>query len=427
MNNNKNNRNVLIVSSLALFSMFFGAGNMLFPPTLGRWAGSSYPLASLGFLMTSVGIVILALLSTVKTGGTIESNAMPVGRKFATFFGTAIMLAIGPGLAIPRTAATSFEILQVTLFPGLSPVIVSIAFFAVVLFLSINPSDIVSNLGKVLTPVLVITLLLLIVKGIISPIGAPVDTGQIGIFLRSFEEGYQTMDGLAAFAFTNVLILGYIDQGIKSTKDQASLTINAGIIAGIGLSIIYGGLLYIGATTSGLGVDDLGRTELLIYISRHLLGQMGVVVLAISIILACLTTAIGLTASVSTYFERVTKGRIKYRTVAILSTVFSAFFAITGVDRIVALSGPVLGFIYPMAMALILTNLIGLTYNKNAMTGGVIGAIIYSVLDILANMEILDLLSPIKSFTPDILESLLWIPFVIVSVVIFIMTKPIQK
>ena len=423
--NKKNNIGPLIVSSLALFSMFFGAGNMIFPPTLGNWAGSGYLLAIIGFLITSVGLVILALVSTVVSGGTIESNAMPVGRGFALFFATSIMLAIGPGLAIPRTAATSYEILQGAFFPGLSPLLSSLVFFGIVIFFAINPSDIVNKLGKVLTPVLVVTLAILIIKGFTTPIGTPIVTDATEIFSTSFEEGYQTMDGLAAFAFTNVLILGFVNQGVKDTRDQARLTILSGIIAGIGLSIIYGGLLYIGSTTSGLGLADLGRTELLIYISQHLLGDWGLVVLAAAIVLACLTTAIGLTASVATYFERSTNGRINYRTTAILSTVFSIVFAVTGVDRIVAYSGPVLGFLYPVAMILIVLNLLRLRDSKPVMVGGVVGAIVFSIVDIIGSYSV-NLLEPVHQVLPEYLHSFLWAPFALVFIVIFLLVSKVK-
>lgn len=402
-----NNRQVLITSALALFSMFFGAGNMIFPPTLGRWAGDAYLVSMVGFLLTSVGIVMLAVSSTTLAGGGVEDNAKPLGKGLSTVFGLAIMLSIGPGLAIPRTAATTHELLSLSLGRELSPVLISALFFILVLFFTFNSGKVISILGNILTPVLLVTLSIIIIVSIVNPIGQVVDTGALNVFARSFEEGYQTMDGLAAFAFSSIIIQGFRDAGITKPESQAKLTVQAGLIAGIFLAFIYGGLLYAGATSSSFDLGEVGRVDLLVFISRSLIGNAGVTIMSIAMILACLTTATGLSASVGNFFERISGGRISYRIAVIVSILFSFVVAIAGVESIVAISGPILAFIYPIAIVMIFLNLARQDKNLPVFYGGVAGAFVYSVLVALGLIA------------SEGIYSFLWIIFALVGIVLF--------
>ena len=381
MKNKNNNNNIVLVSGLALFSMFFGAGNLIFPPTLGLLVGSNYISATLGFTITAVGIVMLGVIATTKAGGSIENIGQKLGNRFSLLFGTLILLAIGPGLAIPRTAATTFEVIEGSIAPGINPVISSIVFFAIVLFFVLNPTSMIDRLGKFLTPALLITLALIIFKGVTSPLGKPTNTGIENVFGMSFEEGYQTMDALAALVFTSVVIKGFEIKGIKDKKTLVNLTIKSGIFASIALSIVYGGLLYIGATTSSMNLGDIGRVPLLIYIAENLLGQMGKLVLSLAMALACLTTAIGLTSTVGTFFSNASKGKFSYKTVVLISTAFSAFFAVRGVDSIVKFSVPILLALYPVSIVLIFLNLFpNLFRRKSVYIGAVSGAFVPTLL-----------------------------------------------
>lgn len=415
----KPSQNLVLVSSLALFSMFFGAGNLIFPPTLGRMAGDAFIVAELGFLMTSVGIVLLAVIATTRAGGNVEDNARPFGRVIAGLFGTAILLAIGPGLAIPRTAATTYEILDLALFPGLNPIISSVVFFAIVLFFALNPKNVIDSLGKLLTPLLLILLTIIIIKVFVTPLGVPVPTGMENVFSTSFEEGYQTMDGLAALAFTSIIIAGYRQNGVGENA-LVSMTIKAGVFAAIALSFVYAGLLYAGATTSGLDLGEMTRVELLFYISDTLLGSVGKWALAGAMSLACLTTAIGLTASVGSFFERITHGRLKYGLVAILSTLFSAFFAVYGVESIVIISAPILVFMYPIAMTLIILNLLSKDKLQiSTFYGATIGAFTFSVLSFIEGYVELPFMTAFRDLFPTSIHSFLWILFALVFAFLF--------
>ena len=173
------NKKLIFVSGFALFSMFFGAGNLIFPPFLGNKVGDQYLIATLGFLLSAVGLVFLGLLAATKSGGTIEKIGNTISPRFSLIFSTIIMLAIGPGLAIPRTAATTVEIIQKGFFKGANSVLLTVVFFACVYLFVRKPSSIIDNLGKILTPLLIATLVVIIFKGIISPVATPVNTYQI--------------------------------------------------------------------------------------------------------------------------------------------------------------------------------------------------------------------------------------------------------
>lgn len=375
----KEKRNILF-SGFALLSMFFGAGNLLFPPVLGRDTGYQFIPAILGFLATGVGLVMLGVIATVRAGGTIDNVANKIGEKFSSIFGVIILIAIGPGLAIPRTAATTYEIFQGSILEDLNPLISSLIFFAIVLFFVLRPKKIVSSLGKLLTPILLIVLGIIIFKAISTPIGPLENFGLKSVFTSSFIEGYQTMDALATMVFTKIIIDGYKNEGIEDERIILTSTIKSAIIAGLGLSIIYSGLLYMGATASSLNLSHMARSEFLIYTTSRLLGSAGNLILAVAMTLACLTTAIGLTATVGEFFNKFSKGKLSYSLVVIISSLFSGFFAVTGVDSIVAISAPILSSLYPVVIVLIFSNVFKEILGKRStQIGAVIGAIIPSL------------------------------------------------
>ncbi len=400
----------ILVASLALFSMFFGAGNLIFPPTLGRNMGSEALISFVGFAVTAVGLVLLAAIATIRVGGTIEANARHLGPKLASLFGGIILVCIGPGLAIPRTAATTHELLAGAFFPGLSPAITAILFFAVTLLFVIKPSNVVNNLGKFLTPFLVLSLALIIGKAILSPLGPLAETGVTDVLASSLNEGYQTMDALAALAFAIVIINDYRSHGETDNAVIARKTASASIFAAIGLVLVYGGLMYAGATTSSLGVMNLDRVPLLIFLMKNLAGTIGMVLISLAMILACLTTAIGLTSTFGDFCERTSGGRIGARTWAILCVIVSAAISVLGVDQIVSISAPILSAVYPMAIVLIFLNLIGGPLDRRPVhIGAVLGALIPAVDILVGWMTGTPLLIGITGDWPLLLQSFYWL------------------
>ncbi|WBW49289.1 branched-chain amino acid transport system II carrier protein [Peptoniphilus equinus] len=405
-------KNIMLVSAMALFSMLFGAGNLIFPPTLGLTTGADFFKAFIGFVITGAGLVLLGLISTIKAGGTIESVARKLGAPFASLFGALILISIGPGIAIPRTAATTFEVLQGSLLPNLSPVVLSVIFFGITVFLIFRPSGVIDVIGKFLTPALLILLALLIIKGFLTPLGPIAPTEFSGDFSYGFLEGYQTMDMIAALAFTILVLKGYHNQGITDRDEAASLTAKSGIFAAVALGLVYLGLTYIGATTSGLGLQDLSRVQLLIYTAQTLLGSAGAIAISLVMALACLTTSIGLTSTVADFFERLTGGKVKYSVWVILSSLISGYFSIMGVDQIVAIAAPVLSMLYPVAMTLIFLNLFPETFHyASTHIGAVVGALVLAVNEItkLLTGEGVTLIENFIAALPEMLQTFYWI------------------
>ena len=403
MSNNLQKRSAsdFVFIGLALFAMFFGAGNLIFPPDIGVRSGPDWFIGFLCFFIADAGLAVIGMLSMVKANGRIENVTGVIGKTPSTILATAVILCIGPGIAIPRTATVTYGL-------GLAPVfniaadnkwalpVFSVVFFLIVLALTIKPTRVVDIVGKVLTPVLVVALLIMIVIGFVSPKGSISDplpgtqTVQYGIL-----NGYQTMDGMASLFFAIIVISAVYAKGYTSRKDSTSMTIKASVVAGILLFIVYGGLAYLGATTGTLwkslvgipvksgGVDQAG---LVINITNALMGKAGVVILGIVVALACLTTAIGLTSATAEYFHKLSKGKLKYSHMVIAVCVFSAFICNLGLATILKIAVPILLFVYPIVVLLLVVTLFRRFINKQwAYKLAAIAALIVSAITVLGD------------------------------------------
>ena len=353
----KNKTRDSIVVGFALFSMFFGAGNLIFPPSLGNKLGDQYLLGILGFILTGVGLPLLAILACSKGNGTFESITNKIGTKFTLILTTVLFFAIGPLLAIPRTAATTFEISILPFFPTWSPIIVMAIYFLINLFFVLKRSSIIDTIGKFLTPALIIVLTIVIVKGIIDPIGELVPTGATNILSMSLLEGYQTMDALGALLFAGVITSSIVEKGYKGAEVK-SVLLKASLIAVVGLAFVYGGLTFIGAHTVNLVDSGISNTALLVFIANKILGTFGLILIGTAIGLACLTTSIGLLTAGATFFEKVSNGKLSYKFNAIAISLMSYIIACQGVDKIVKLSVPILNVLYPVAITIIVVTLL---------------------------------------------------------------------
>ncbi|MGL5506707.1 MAG: branched-chain amino acid transport system II carrier protein [Paraclostridium sp.] len=386
----QNKNKDIIVIGFALFAMFFGAGNLIFPPFLGVTSGQSWMTGFGGFILADVGLALLAVAAATKCGGNVNKILDRSGKSFAMVLGIAIMVCLGPLLAIPRTAATTFEMgIQPVLGNSINPVVFSAVFFTLVLVLTIKPSKVVDIIGKVLTPALLIALAVLIIKGIVTPLGSiNPDTMIDNVFSNGVSQGYQTMDALGAVAFSTIIIASIQSKGYTSDKDKMSISIKAGIVAGIGLCLVYGGLTYLGATVSklyiGQDVSSISQTALIVGITESLLGYTGKVILGVIVALACLTTAIGLTSATGQYFTKITNGKLKYEVVVTVVAVFSAIVSNFGVDMIIKISAPILNMVYPATMLLVAMTLFSdKIKNDNAFKGAAYTTIIVSVLTVM--------------------------------------------
>ena len=374
-----------IVVGFALFSMFFGAGNVIFPPYLGFGAGTQWVNGFLFYFIADIGLALFALFTLLKVGGS-ENITGRIGSVASNILMSAIILCIGPMVAIPRTAATTFEMSVAPLISGVSPVIFSVAFFIVVLLLSIRQSAVIDVVGKVLTPALLIGLLVLIIKGIISPLGSIVNphVDSSFVIVNGIKSGYQTMDVLAALAFGIIILKSAQEKGYSDARESSKMIRAAAVIAGVLLLIVYFGLTYLGATSASLFSLGISRAELVIGIVERLLGKVGLVIFAVVVALACMTTAVALVSSAASFFEKLTKGRLSYATLVITICVSSAVISNLGLDRIVAVASPILDIVYPPTLVLIALSWFGDRLSRGVYCWAVVGALISSVLSTLS-------------------------------------------
>ena len=362
----------LIPVSLVLFSSFFGAGNLLFPPLFGYLSGSNLNIATLGFCITGVGLPILGVLAIAMTGGTdLTEVAAPVNITYAKIIMFLSSMAIGPLFAIPRTAAFSYEIGIKPLFGTTEPwqlAVYSALYFAFSYYVANNPSKVLNWLGKVLTPALLACLAVLFVKVLLAPSftpDAPQEAYLEAPFLKGFQEGYNTMDLLASFLFGASTLTSIKTLGIDGKKMLIKTCLWAGLIAAGLLAVIYYFLGYAGAESHRyLSGEFSNGAGILVATAHEYLGAGGTGILSAIIILACLTTSIGLIAAISDYFHILFAGRLSKQTLGILIALLSFSLSNFGLDRIIKMAIPILCFLYPVMIALALLNVFGFGGNK---------------------------------------------------------------
>lgn len=347
---------IIITMGLALFATQFGAGNLIFPPFLGRETGSNWLIGFAGFFIMDVGLAALAIYSVVANReGTVDGVTNKLGAIPGKIFVSIILLLLGPIICIPRTSATSYEMGIKGLLPGVPLWAFSLLFFIVTAVLALNPSGVVDVIGKFLTPVLLLVMVILIILGIVNPIGAPIATKDLIPFQTGITNGYQTLDGIGGVTITIILIVAAKKYGFTERNEVKKLVAGADIISATLLGLVYGGLSFLGASTaSDSHFDGLAQAPLLIAITNKLLGGWGVIALAIIILLACLTTSIGLSSVIGDYFSGLSNGKVSYRTVVLVTIGFSFFMSNLGLDKIIALAAPILSAFYPPLIVLVI-------------------------------------------------------------------------
>lgn len=349
----------LVFVGLMLFSLFFGAGNLIFPPFLGQMAGDKVWIALGAFLITAVGFPILGVIAVAKSGG-LENLARRVHPIFAIIFTILIYLSIGPCLGIPRAGSLPFEMVVAPYLPqgmseSLARLLFTLVFFSVAYWLSLSPTKLVDRMGKVLTPTLLLLILVVVIGSIFNPIGAYGESSGAYVdspFVTGFLEGYLTMDTIAALNFGIVIALAIKAKGVNEEKYVISTSIKAGFIAGALLVVIYAVLAHLGAASGGrFGATTNGAVTLTNVIT-YLFGKSGAVLLAALFTLACLTTSVGLITSCSQYFATLTK-KITYKNWVRILALSSMTLANMGLTKILSVSVPLLNMIYPIAIMLI--------------------------------------------------------------------------
>lgn len=353
-----------VVIGFALFAIYFGAGNLIFPPHLGVRTGHLWLLSFVCYFITDMGLSIVAIIAAARFNADVKLLTSPIGRKAALILCTANIICLGPALAIPRTAATTFELGIVPLTSigvdnTLARAVFSCIFFTVVFLLTIRPNKVVDIVGKILTPVLLVSLIILIAQGLISPRGVVMDPISTDIIRDGFYNGYQTLDLMGSMFFAVIIVNAAKDKGYTTKRSYLRITCISSVLAAALLFLIYAGLCYLGASTGTQWIwqvadGTMNQAGLLIAIISSLLGRPGMLLLAIVVTFACLTTAIGLTSATSEYFYETSHGRIRQIWSITAICILSAVVCNLGLSRIISLSAPILLLLYPLTVLLVL-------------------------------------------------------------------------
>ncbi|GAA4061030.1 branched-chain amino acid transport system II carrier protein [Amphibacillus indicireducens] len=373
MNEKLDFKSNLLIGSL-LFGLFFGAGNLIFPVKMGQLAGVNTLTATIGFLMTGVGLPVLGVIaSALSRSESLFDMARPVNKNYSIFFTCALYLTIGPLFAIPRTATVAFEV-GVADFIGddflqVGLLIFSFIFFILTLYFSLRPGRILDWVGRYLTPAFLILLSVLIVATFINPMGEvgqfePQGNYATRPLFTGLLDGYHTMDALASLAFAIVIISTIEKLGVHDPKRKAIETLKSGVICLIGMGVIYASLAYMGVTSLASVGSGANGGIILSMVGSHYFGFVGQILLAAIVFVACLKTAIGLITSCAQMFSEMFPRSISYNKYAITFTLVSFAIANFGLNAIIQLSVPVLMFLYPLAITLIILSLLTPIINK---------------------------------------------------------------
>ncbi len=429
-----------------LFALFFGAGNLIFPAQLGQYAGGNLWLGMIGFLITGVGLPLLGIVTIAYSGSkNLQDLASRVSPAYGIFFTALLYLTIGPFFAAPRTGTVAYEVGIMPFVPESSQqlglFIFTLIFFAITLVFSLYPAKIVDNVGKILAPTLVLLLSILLMTAFIKPMGSIGDaqTGYIeGAFVTGFLEGYNTMDALASLVFAIIVINAIRSFGITNKGEILSVAVKTGLTAITLLALIYVGISYLGAiSVENLGLLDTGG-PVLSGAATYYFGTIGSVLLAVMIILACLTTAIGLVTANAEYFNALCP-KLSYKGLVVFFSTITFMIANFGLANIIAFSIPVLMFLYPLAIVLILLTFLSRFFNHARIVYVVTIAVTFLIaivdgITALAGTLKIDIhfLTPIISFYHRVLpfygEGLGWlVPALIAIVITGILAKVFNK
>ena len=353
-----------------LFGLFFGAGNLIFPILMRQMSGANVWVSVLGFLVTGVGLPLLgvAALGISRSTGLFDLSSK-AGKPYGLFFTCLLYLTIGPFFAIPRCATTSFTVGLEQILPNngrerLYLFLFTLAFFAAALIFSLFPGKILTVVGKILNPCFLLFLGVLVAVSLISPSAAVSDVAPQGDyvskpFFTGFLDGYNTMDALAGLAFGIIVVRVISGLGVKEPGAIASNTVRSGIFSCLLMALIYVAVAVVGAQSRGIFETSENGGIAFAQIAQHYLGYAGLFVLAATVTLACLKTSVGLITSCAETFSGIFKKGPSYRVWAIIFSAVSFLFANLGLNSIITYSLPVLMFLYPLAIVLILLALFG--------------------------------------------------------------------
>ena len=399
----------ILITGFALFSMFFGAGNLILPPFIGYKAGDAWFFVLSGFVITAVIIPIFGILAHAKLQGTMFDFGKKVSPLFSWIY-CFIVYAISILLPVPRTASVTHE-MAIAPFFETSSLVTSTVYFLLVFIFVLNRSKVLDLLGKFLTPFIILILLFIIFIGVFSSSETLITTSYPLPFVNGILEGYQTFDAIGSVVVGGVLIISLKLKKNVSFEVTRKLIRNAGFVAGFGLLVIYGGLILNGAMFAGIFEENATRTEVLSGLSTATLGNIGTVFLSVLVALACFTTAVGIVIGTADFFKGFfNESKLAYVTIVIISCALGVTIGQFNVQYIITIALPVLMFIYPITIVLIFLNVIPEKYaSANVFRIVVLTAFIFSVPDFLKFIISEENMKLIQQYIPLSNEGLGWL------------------
>ena len=412
------------IAGFALFSLFFGAGNLILPPTLGAKAGLDWWIVVLGFVLTAVTIPILAIFAHAKLQGTLYDFGKKVSPVFSTVYCFLIYI-IAIAIPSPRTAAVTHE-MTVQPFFEITPLLTSVVYFVMVFIFAINRSRVIGLIGKFLTPIIVLILLIIIGIAIFTSSGTINPSTFTTPFVDGILEGYQTFDAIGGVVVGAVIIISLNYSSHTTFDAKRKLIRKAGFIAGTGLLLIYGGLILSGSLFSSTFAKKASRTDVLSSLSTQTLGNLGTTFLSVLVALACFTTAVGIVTGTADYIRGIfNNSNLAYKITAAICAIIGIVVGSNDVGFIIDIAVPALMFVYPITIVLILLNVVPEKYaSQLVFRAVVIVTFIFSIPDFLGFVIPKENLVGIKSMIPFAEHSLGWVlPALLVFVILNLKKK----
>lgn len=339
-----------------IFSLFFGAGNLIFPPKLGQNVGNHFYLGIIGFCLTGVLLPMLGLLTCMKCNGNFEELCIKCGKNFTKIFSICLVLLLGPLIALPRAAAITYSIAIKHNFPSINIIEFLIVFLLLLYFLVVKKSGVIEIIGKYLTPILLIVIFAIIIKGIITPISGFSRNIIPNDFSLSLQDGYQTMDTIGSVLFASIVTASIKSKGYKN-NEVFGVILKSSTVAIILLCAVYGGLVYLGSRTGNLA-NGFSDSDLLLFISDSTLGKLAVIAIEIVLAIGCLASSVGLLAASGSFFVRISNNKIKYNVAITAILVVTGITASIGLTNIISVSTVVLNIVYPATIVVVVLNIL---------------------------------------------------------------------
>lgn len=396
------------------FALFVGAGNIIFPPIVGLQSGPHVWMAALGFLVTAVGLPVITVVALAKVGGGMDALSSPIGKFFGGLLAAVCYLSVGPLFATPRTATVSFEV-GVAPLTGESPLalfIYSLVYFIIVLAVSMYPGKLLDTVGRFLAPLKILALAALGIAAFALPAGTIGEAQPAYVaapFSQGFINGYLTMDTLGALVFGIVIVNAIRSRGVESPKLITRYAIIAGLIAGLGLALVYISLFRLGAGSHDIAADATNGAAVLHAYVQHTFGSLGSGFLAVLIALACLVTAVGLTCACAEYFSQILP--LSYRTLVVILAGFSLVVSNLGLTKLIMFSIPLLTAIYPPCIVLVALSFCKGIWNSPVRIMGPVMAVslLFGIVDAIKGTPLAHILPDVLAHLPLSDQGLAWL------------------